>query len=151
LYYYHDQHSLHNNNDALQSEHEQYTAACTAQHTNTANKSPQSQNSFPHTTFHNLKKSNHAANTLATLNPSEFEAKASKSFAKKYGNGKSSRHKGKFYGEHDDTDVPNEGDDEVDINKLHSDFCDNDMLTSHYYLQNDHKLNHDRRGKKAKR
>ncbi|KAG5681586.1 hypothetical protein PVAND_011002 [Polypedilum vanderplanki] len=143
LYYYHDQHSLHNS-DALQSEHEQYSTACTAQHTNTANKSP-TQNSFQHTTFHNLKKSqNHTnANTLATLNPSEFEAKANKNFAKKYNKQKSA----KLYGELHDvngTDAINDGDDDVDY-KLNNDFCDSDILTSHYYLQNDKKLNNDRR------
>jgi hypothetical protein len=136
LYYYHDQHSLHNNNDALQSEHEQYTTACTAQHTNTANKSPQ--NSFPHTTFHNLKKSNHnsAANTLSTLNPSEFEAKANKNFAKKYGNAKSIKGlQPKFYDEDNNDD---------------DDYCENGVLTSHYYLQKN-RSNEDRKGKKSKR
>lgn len=135
LYYYHDQHSLHN--EALQSEHEQYTTACTAQHTNTANKSPQ--NSFQHTTFHNLKKSNHnsAANTLSTLNPSEFEAKANKNFAKKYGNSKSikSLQSNKFYGEDNDDD---------------NEYCDNDVLTSHYYLQKN-RSNEERKPKKSKR
>jgi hypothetical protein len=152
LYYYHDQHSLHNN-DALQSEHEQYSTACTAQHTNTANKSP-TQNSFQHMTFHNLKKSNltsdAAANTLSTLNPSEFEAKANKNFAKKYGSAKSIKKNAKLNSEHDGDDDVNDGDDDVDY-KLNSDFCDNDTLTSHYYLQKDNKMNNDRRGKKAKR
>lgn len=152
LYYYHDQHSLHNN-DALQSENEQYTTACTAQHTNTTNttsycnKSPP-QNSFQHTTFHNLKKTNAAANTLSTLNPSEFEAKANKSFAKKHSKSTKSLQKNntnsnnnssgnKFYGIDDDYKVDN-------------DFCDNDILTSHYYHHNN-KMSDDRKGKKAKR
>jgi hypothetical protein len=164
LYYYHDQHSLHNNNDALQTtEHdEQY---CTAQplqssslnlHTNTVNKSPPSHDSFQHTTFHsNSKKStNHntpntipsisssANHTLSTLNPSEFEIK--KSFGKKYQNGSSKSTKSlqknggnKFYDEHTD-------DYKIDNNE----FCDNysDVLTSHYYLKSE-----DRKGKKSKR
>lgn len=128
MYYYHDQHSLHNNNDALQSEHEQYTTACTAQHTNTANKSPQ--NSFPHTTLHSLKKSNHnsAANTLSTLNPSEFEAKI------KAIKGLQVVDKLACSEDNDDDD----------------DACDINVLTSHYYLQK-HRSNEPRKGKKSKR
>lgn len=172
LYYYHDQHSLHNNNDALQTtEHdEQY---CTAQplqssplnlHTNTVNKSSPSHESFQHTTFHsNSKKStNHHAtsntpntipsvsssanHTISTLNPSEFEIKANKNFNKKYQNGKAKslqKNGGNklFYDEHTD-------DYKVDNNN----YCDNysDVLTSHYYLNND-KMNEDRKGKKSKR
>lgn len=172
LYYYHDQHSLHNNNDALQTtEHdEQY---CTAQplqssslnlHTNTVNKSPPpSHDSFQHTTFHsNSKKStNHHAtsntpntipsvsssanHTLSTLNPSEFEIKANKNYSKKYQNG--SNKSTKSLQKNGGNKFYDEHTDDFKVDN--NEFCDNysDVLTSHYYLSK----NEDRKGKKSKR
>lgn len=76
------------------------------------------------------------ANTLSTLNPSEFEAKANKNFAKNYSKSTKSLNKNKFYSDEDY---------KVDNN----DYCDDDILTSHYYHNN--KTKEDRKGKKAKR
>jgi hypothetical protein len=162
LYYYHDQHSLHNN-DALQTEHEQsYATACTAPHTNTAltaNKSPP-QNSFQHTTFHNptttttttstassitANKKNlmSNANAISTLNASESgnfakkHSKSTKSLQKIY----NSANNMKYYGEINDDDY-----------RVDDDFCDNDILTGHYYHNNNISKNgDDRKGKKSKR
>lgn len=77
------------------------------------------------------------ANTLSTLNPSEFEDKANKSFSKNYSKSTKSLNKNKFYSE-DDCKVDN-------------DYCDDDILTSHYYISHNNKTKDDRKGKKAKR
>lgn len=136
MYYYRDQHSLHN--DSLDTEHEPYTTAYSSstaqkQHTSNSNKKTHTP-----TTFHNPTKSNHMANTLSTLNPSEFEAKANKSFGKSYSKSTKSLNKNKFYdGDDDDYKVDNE-------------FCDDDILTSHYY-HNNKKNDDNRKGKKSKR
>lgn len=78
------------------------------------------------------------ANTLSTLNPSEFDAKTGKNFAKNYSKSTKSLNKNKFYSD-DDYKVDN------------NDSCDDDVdvLTSHYYHNN--KAKDDRKGKKAKR
>lgn len=131
MYYYHDQHSLHNNTDALQSDHDQYTTSYTAQ----ISKSPKE--NFQHMTFHNnIKKTNLMANTLSTLNPSEasFEAKMNKNFSKST----KSLNKNKLY-----------SDDDYKVDNNDSKFFDDDILTSHYYHNN--KTKDDRKGKKAKR
>lgn len=126
FYYYRDQYSFHNT-DALQSEHEQYITSCTTQQS----KSPKNS----HTTFHIPKKSNHLANTLSTLHPSEFEAKVDKNLTKNYSNSTKSLSKNKFYSEDD--------------YKADNVYCDDDILTSHYYHNN--KTKAERKGKKSKR
>lgn len=175
LYYYHDQHSLHNNNDALQTtEHdEQY---CTAQplqssslnlHTNTINKSlppsPPSHDSLKHMTFHsNSKKStnhNHATSNTPNTIPS-LSSSASHTLStlnpnefeiktnKNFPNKKyqnGSNKSTKSLQKNDGNKFYDENSDKVDNNE----FCDNysDVLTSHYYLNK----NDDRKGKKSKR
>jgi hypothetical protein len=155
LYYYHDQHSLHNN-DVLQiTEHEQYCTAPQSQssslnlHTNTANKSPSHNNSFPHTTFHSQpKKSNNnhlptssnttissvsSANTLSTLNPSEVETKHMKKFTQN-SNGKSNKGLQKNGVKTTTTNINNDNinnnDDSVSSNKLYGE------LTEDYKVDN---------------
>jgi hypothetical protein len=124
LYYFHD--SLQNT-EALHSENEQYITSYSAQQS----KSPES---FQSTTFFNPKKSNGIANTLSTLNPVEFEAKANTNLAKNFSKSIKSLNKNKLY------------DDDY---KVVNNFCDDDILTSHYYHNN--KMKENRKGKKAKR
>lgn len=76
------------------------------------------------------------ANTLSTLNPSEFEAKLNKNMMKNYSKSTKSLNKNKFYGD-DDYKADN------------NDYCDDDILTSHYYHNN--KTKDDRKGKTSKR
>ena len=75
------------------------------------------------------------ANTLSSLNPSEFEAKTNINFVKNYSKSTKSLNKNKFY-----------SDDEYKVDNV---YCDDDILTSHYYHNN--KTKDDRKGKKSKR
>lgn len=83
------------------------------------------------------------ANTLSTLNPSEFEAMANKNFAKNYSKSTKSLNKNKFYSD-DDYKVENDEYCEDSVK-----YCEDDILTSHYYHNT--KTKDDRKGKKAKR
>lgn len=146
LYYYHDQHLLHNELQQQQqprppslspTEHEQYTTTYSALH----QKHNKSSNSYQHNTFHTpANGSSHhtmTSNTLSTLNPSEFDTKSTKSFNNKnLSKSTKTLNKNKFYGDDD--------------YKIGDNIDNSDSLTSHYYHYQKNGGG-ERKGKKSKR